>query len=64
MKTIVLYIKNFILNLTKFNCKNCKHSYVSEKTGVRRCSIHQCCHGCDKRVSDKDKCKDYKRRSE
>ena len=46
------------------NCKNCKHSYVSEKTGIRRCSIHQCCHGCDKRVSDKEKYKDYKRRSE
>ena len=64
MKTIVLYIKNFILNLTKFNCKNCKHSYVSEKTGIRRCSIHQCCHGCDKRVSDKEKCGEFERRSE
>ena len=62
MKTVALYTKNFILNSTKDNCKNCKHSYVNEKTGIRRCRLHQRYCGCDKRVSDKEKCEEFEKK--
>ena len=64
MKTILFYIKNIIFNFGKFNCRNCRHSYISEKTGLRRCSIRQCCHGCDMLVSDRERCEQYERKQD
>lgn len=62
MKTVAFNTKNFILNSTNLICKNCKHSYVNEKTGIRRCRAHRRYCGCDKLVSDKEKCDKFEKK--